>query len=117
MYPSDDAMLCRVVLNDLHAKQPNSRLKVVPIDNPAADKITVTNRATTVLSNGQPLRAGAAPRRGRLGVSCLGRGHVARVNPAIPSRRGLTGKVGRRPRGSLARISVEEIVPVEAGRA
>ena len=35
-------MLCRVVLNDLHTKQPNSRLKVVPIDNPAADKITIT---------------------------------------------------------------------------
>ena len=34
-------MRCRVVSNDLHAKQPNSRLKVVPIDNPAAGKLTI----------------------------------------------------------------------------
>ena len=40
-------MLCRVVLNDLHARQPNSRLKVVPIDNPAADKITITYANTS----------------------------------------------------------------------
>ena len=91
-------MLCRVVLSDLHAKQPNSRLKVVPIDNPAADKITITYPNTSpgikrlleqdLLELEHDAFYLRVVQRDPMGVHGVWRDVVLRVEPASVARHG-----------------------------